>query len=285
MKKYIYLILATVFCMILSGCRCDHEWQEAKCEQPKTCTLCGETEGEALGHQWQDADCEHPETCSRCGKTRGEALGHSEGDWVSSGENFLRAEEYLEKKCIRCGTVTETKTVPMLTLIKDHKIQLSLEQFQKRMDEKLDKILREKVHDSASSNVMEVDGNYYYFVEKNGLRVCGFALLNEGTNLEPGNGDCIDTIIAVVFDSDSQIAAAGIMAMAETLDPSFSYDNSAEFIGDVVKNHFNNGTSKCRNGISYSALQPDGIDRIAILALLIEPGAELYTEENMGLAQ
>ena len=33
---------------------CEHEWTEATCFDPKTCTRCGETEGEALGHKWTD---------------------------------------------------------------------------------------------------------------------------------------------------------------------------------------------------------------------------------------
>lgn len=33
----------------------------------KTCFVCGETEGEALGHSWQKATCQTPKTCSVCG--------------------------------------------------------------------------------------------------------------------------------------------------------------------------------------------------------------------------
>ncbi len=79
---------------------CDHQWTDATCTAPKTCTLCGETEGEALGHtdadgdgncdrcgtalstecahNWTDATCTDPKTCTLCGATEGEALGH---DW------------------------------------------------------------------------------------------------------------------------------------------------------------------------------------------------------------
>ncbi len=32
------------------GVRCNHDWQEATCTEPKTCKLCGTTEGVALGH-------------------------------------------------------------------------------------------------------------------------------------------------------------------------------------------------------------------------------------------
>jgi len=56
-----------------------HQWADATCTDPKTCTRegCGITEGEALGHSWHSATCETPETCGRCGETNGSALGHN----------------------------------------------------------------------------------------------------------------------------------------------------------------------------------------------------------------
>lgn len=53
-----------------------HQWEEATCTEPKTCSVCGKTEGEALGHKWKKATCEEPKICSVCGETEGEALGH-----------------------------------------------------------------------------------------------------------------------------------------------------------------------------------------------------------------
>ena len=54
-----------------------HQWADATCTDPKTCTRCGETEGSALGHNWLAATCSDPETCNRCGTTQGSALGHT----------------------------------------------------------------------------------------------------------------------------------------------------------------------------------------------------------------
>ena len=62
-------------------CLQGHTWKNADCAAPKTCTVCGETEGETLGHSWVDADCVNPKTCTVCGETEGEALGH---DWVDA---------------------------------------------------------------------------------------------------------------------------------------------------------------------------------------------------------
>ena len=53
---------------------------DATCTEPKTCTVCGATEGEALGHSMSDATCTEPKTCTVCGATEGEALGH----WFTS---------------------------------------------------------------------------------------------------------------------------------------------------------------------------------------------------------
>lgn len=62
--------------LLLTGCH-SHEWAEATCVQPRTCTECGETEGETLEHTWQEATCAQPRTCGVCGETEGEALPHT----------------------------------------------------------------------------------------------------------------------------------------------------------------------------------------------------------------
>lgn len=78
MKKGILILLSCLVCTaLLAGCSCQHQWTDASCTEAKTCTKCGETEGEALGHSWQDAGCTTPKTCSRCALTEGAALGHS----------------------------------------------------------------------------------------------------------------------------------------------------------------------------------------------------------------
>ncbi|MBO5837555.1 MAG: leucine-rich repeat protein [Oscillospiraceae bacterium] len=53
-----------------------HSYANATCTDPKTCTVCGATEGDALGHDFADATCTAPKTCKVCGATEGEALGH-----------------------------------------------------------------------------------------------------------------------------------------------------------------------------------------------------------------
>ena len=94
MKRYFaLLLLALLLCLVGCG-ECEHQWREANCETPKTCTLCGATEGRAFGHSWQSADCEHAKICVVCNKTDGEPLGHS----------WLAADCLTAKTCSLCKT-------------------------------------------------------------------------------------------------------------------------------------------------------------------------------------
>lgn len=74
MEQSITLVLAIAILLSLSGCCMSHTWDEATCVAPRTCTKCGETEGEALGHVWEAATYWEPKTCSVCGKTEGSPL-------------------------------------------------------------------------------------------------------------------------------------------------------------------------------------------------------------------
>lgn len=60
---------------------CSHVWIPADCTQPKTCSVCGETEGEVSGHKWRAATCTSPQTCDTCGETFGALLEHQ---WIDA---------------------------------------------------------------------------------------------------------------------------------------------------------------------------------------------------------
>ena len=44
------------------------------------CSVCGAIDDEYFTHTWKEADCENPKTCTECGVTIGEALGHTYED-------------------------------------------------------------------------------------------------------------------------------------------------------------------------------------------------------------
>ena len=132
MKKRLILILLAVLCVVmLAACgECEHDWEKATCEEPKTCSECGETKGEAKGHDWVDATCEEPKTCSKCGETEGEPAEHvwttatcedasycencSHPNTDALGHDWEDATYDAPKTCSRCGE-TEGDPLPRPT--------------------------------------------------------------------------------------------------------------------------------------------------------------------------
>ena len=100
MKKLALLVLVCTL-LLLSGCGCEHEWKEATCTAPKTCTLCQEVEGEALGHTWSNwnvvGSCATGATKTATVETGAEIrvpLFINEGDMVRID---TRTGEYMER--------------------------------------------------------------------------------------------------------------------------------------------------------------------------------------------
>lgn len=77
----------------------EHNWTAANCTTAKACSICGKTEGSALGHDWADATCTTPKTCKRtgCTATDGSPLGH---DWDTV---WTIGDDQHWHKCNRTG--------------------------------------------------------------------------------------------------------------------------------------------------------------------------------------
>ena len=75
-KKAAVILLAALLTALLAGCGCKHQWKAADCQTPKTCTLCGATEGKVRSHQWGNTACHEPEGCVVCGTLEGIELTH-----------------------------------------------------------------------------------------------------------------------------------------------------------------------------------------------------------------
>lgn len=124
MKKLHSIVLILLLCAVLTGCCLQHDWQEATCAAPKTCSKCGKTTGEALPHTWIDATCQVPKTCSVCQATEGDLGEHT---WqeatcttpktctlcsATEGEpmphNWAEATMELPQTCVDCGATEGT---------------------------------------------------------------------------------------------------------------------------------------------------------------------------------
>lgn len=95
----VLLLCATLLCVGAETPACEtHDFAAATCTAPKTCTVCGATEGEALGHDFAPATCVSPKTCrvKSCNATEGEPNGH----------NYEAATCVSPKTCSVCTATT-----------------------------------------------------------------------------------------------------------------------------------------------------------------------------------
>ena len=107
------LFVILIVTIIMTGCGCNHEWEEATCLNPKTCSLCGKQEGSMTAHSWKEANCTDAKTCEVCQATEGEPRGHN---WeeatcerpktcsVCEATEGLKAEHSVQVGiCVVCG--------------------------------------------------------------------------------------------------------------------------------------------------------------------------------------
>ena len=94
MKKVLSLI--AILCLALvcfAGCDLFNQPTETPCE-----------------HTWADATCTAPKTCSLCGATDGEALGHTEETVAGTAATCTESGMTDGKKCTVCGVTTVEQT-------------------------------------------------------------------------------------------------------------------------------------------------------------------------------
>ena len=84
--RNITLALILLAVLTLTGCTYKHECTDLDCSNPQTDTKYEEPIEPALGHDWVDATCTTPATCTHCSAIHGEPLGHRYGDWAFEGE-------------------------------------------------------------------------------------------------------------------------------------------------------------------------------------------------------
>ena len=91
----------TLHTCTVCGYRGSHTWKAATCTTPKTCTKCGETEGEALGHSYKyngglKTGNTHRLVCERCNASRTETHKMSNNKCTVCGYEKIIIEEPKE---------------------------------------------------------------------------------------------------------------------------------------------------------------------------------------------
>lgn len=127
------VVLAVVVVAFLFGTKtiCFHDWKDATCTEPKTCSNCGKTEGEALGHKFGEYETTVEATCAEVGSktARCEVCGelttreipkidHTPGKWEVDEKPSINSDGSVKegtkvKKCTVCGEILDSQTYTM----------------------------------------------------------------------------------------------------------------------------------------------------------------------------
>lgn len=160
MKRNGLLVAAAAFVFFtFSSCH-QHTWVPADCVTPKTCSGCGETEGEPLGHDYswetvREATCsrkgKEEGTCSVCGKKKYEdidKLPHvPSGEWVVDESTLIETLDWRKGKlvqyCTVCGAIvdeqpyeyTEEEQAAIIANIKNNCKTYTYEEISRRPDD------------------------------------------------------------------------------------------------------------------------------------------------------
>lgn len=121
MKKIFVLIAVCFVFFNFVSCGCKHEWKEATCTEPKTCSICGKTKGNVAPHVKErgetivDATCDTEGKfiyrCKFCGIEIVEGIiepyGHSYSEWKTVKGPTCSEDGKKERICSKCGKIEE----------------------------------------------------------------------------------------------------------------------------------------------------------------------------------
>ena len=191
MNKRKFIILAIVFvliCAIFSSCNlfsedktvvdeqagnqlCEHSWKNADCISPKTCTLCGVTEGEALEHEWSFDDCTKGTVCKNCDELATAPKDHTyeEGACTLCGYKIYDYDSESKTLVIYSTVSAETERQNDFTIKLDYDTQIDEVVISDNTNVTVDMngktVARMQIGDGSYVSLVNSNGEYWGRVE------------------------------------------------------------------------------------------------------------------------
>ena len=190
---FLALTLTHVICL-------NHDWQEAGCTTPQTCSYCGKTKGEIEGHKWQDATCTTPKTCSVCKKKNGEPAGHTDSEWIITTESTLMETGKEKLVCANCDEELDVRDVDKKKAgVEGKSFNFKDDEFIAWLEENTTLIV---------SNLVELDSGISVYNLYLPSGEAGLIMLSHVNDDENEN---IDIILVYFEDTSSSIAAVSVI--------------------------------------------------------------------------
>ena len=239
LKKIFFIY--TLLCIELCGCGCNHSWTEATCNNPKTCELCGETEGKALGHITDE--------------------------WTEWDEDYDDALYIKEKICSRCKDVTNSESKEIISFVENGCFTIHPYAFANRFDtqsERLNGVKFESIVEYKYGDDMmyyNVDDNtIYYRIKENNRDIGMYIFYNSSEKALTRQNDFSENEISKIdiLVEDSYDLAPVIYTTLLTIDPSIDYSYAAE-LGQTIQDNLVTAVNKHEEN-AFSGIDYNGIN-------------------------
>lgn len=241
MKKRIslLLILAICFSAVLSGCGCDHQWAEATCTTPKTCTLCEKTEGEALGH--------------------------NKGEWETGVEATIFSAGTRIRPCTNCGMALTTERYELVKYFEGDKFLFSPAEFTQKYQD-----FAGKLASNVKAEGMDNEGEYALVFSLANEKLCAVFSKEEVAVKTSEKDERGINQLAVVFTAETAVndaegVAEAIIIYFLSLDPSLSVEDAGLM------------TTTIFNGIAYNSEKISVVNKNGLVhTLTVDDNATFY---------
>ena len=283
MKKRLLGITTILFLVsLLSACCVDHEWQDATCTNPRTCSKCEETEGDALGHNWEEATCISPKTCSVCGETTGAVLDHewkeatcsaaktclicekTEGEPIEHvwGEWDITQEATVSEKGIRtriCAECSEKQDVryELEVLHKEGHFIMTPNEIGARIADKVP-FQKGKMYYNANgmycglNGVGELAGKYQTgYEDGEPIAVVMFSTDDHILGISEKDSTSVKNLTAKFFTTDSKKIVHSMLGLIMACDGSLDEDAASEVGKEIITAYENGSINYQHNGLNY----------------------------------
>ncbi len=207
-------------------------------------------------HDYSDATCTEPKTCTICEKIEGEALGHERGAWSEWDIDYDEAVSVREVSCTRCETVLDTESEDVTSFVDGNHLSIYPSAFADRFDDAFDGINgysfeSEEEHDE--NKLFYDEDNILFYRIKDDSRSVGMYSFSKGTDISVpvsqgySEGVAIGITFLIEETTDvSPIVAATVLA----LDPGLGYSEAFDF-GQSILDNVGKPEGVTMNSINY----------------------------------
>lgn len=234
MKRIIYaVLLLAMCCLLLTGCMCKHEWNDATCTTPTTCALCGKTEGDPTGH--------------------------IPGDMVTGELDFEAKTSQSYQFCLVCSESLHSETVSLTSMTSGSTFIFTPNQFNEGLENYLGGTytVEQDTLDSGALIAMIYDAS--------GSSVGAIMYLADGENLTEADADSanISGMICYWYTDDNGIIVEIMGGILCGCDASLDEEASYTTLSAIIDAY---GDTYTKNGIVYTVTLNDG-DFVFVLAI------------------